>query len=226
MAPLPPVPGVLSVEYHFEISEDSNALVRTYYAYSGPVPTATDLLAIVVGVRGTIAAYFVNAMDGDTRFTEIVCRDLSGPLGAAVAAGGTDVGSRAGGPLGAGTAVLVNYKIGRHYRGGKPRSYFPFGADTDLDDRQTWTSGFLSFMGTTISDVQAAWFGATSGGTTVGLQVAVSYYSGFTPVTNVITGRTRDVARVRTGPILVDTITGQSINPFIASQRRRDLQRR
>ena len=57
-------------------------------------------------------------------------------------------------------------------------------------------------------------------------QVNVSYYEGFEVVTDLRTGRSRDVPQLRPGGPAVDKITGFSINPKLGSQRRRNLHAR
>ncbi|MGH9123011.1 MAG: hypothetical protein ACRDYC_13890, partial [Acidimicrobiales bacterium] len=55
---------------------------------------------------------------------------------------------------------------------------------------------------------------------------SISYYKGFTSVLNPVTGRTRDVPKVRAGadlPVPIDTVTALIVNPKPGSQRRRQL---
>jgi hypothetical protein len=220
------MPNVIRVTYAFTVGEDVNAQVRQFYAYTGSAPTSAQLVTTATDVRGPVYDLFATLMDADTSATTLTIEDLSSDLGAVGVATGTTVGSRAGGELGADTAALVNYVIGRHYRGGKPRSYWPFGTSTDLASRGLWSSDFVGTMDTSMSTIQSEWAGAGVGGFTVGGQVNVSYYQGFTPVVNPITLRTRDVAKPRTVAIAPDIVTAAVCSPKVASQRRRDLQRR
>ena len=54
-------------------------------------------------------------------------------------------------------------------------------------------------------------------------QVNISFYEGFTVVTDARTGRSRNVSQRRPDGPTVDVITGFSINPKLGSQRRRNL---
>jgi hypothetical protein len=53
--------------------------------------------------------------------------------------------------------------------------------------------------------------------------VSVSYYEGFTSVTNPITGRTKDVSKLRTGGPVVDVVSAIIVANGPKSQRRRNL---
>jgi hypothetical protein len=117
--------------------------------------------------------------------------------------------------------VLVNYVIGRRYRGGKPRSYFPWGTVADLQGRQNWTAGFLTNVNTNLATAFAAMIGANAGSTVVTAHVNVSYYLGSKVVIDPITGRAHNVSIARDVPV-VDTIDSFKTSPTVASQRRRN----
>lgn len=226
MTPLPAVPGVVKIVFGFDVGLDVEAIVRNYWTYTGPAPDTTALSAMASGMRGGIGDVMVSLMDPDTTFTNITILDLSSDLGAEGVGTGTTVGTRAGGKLGAGSAVLANYTIGRRYRGGHPRSYWPWGTSTDLDTRGIWSSDALGAFGPGANEIVGDVNGASSGGTTLGTQVSVSYYTGVAAAPSP-TNPHRYVNRpvLRAAP-LVDAVSAPVINPKVASQRRRDLQRR
>jgi hypothetical protein len=63
---------------------------------------------------------------------------------------------------------------------------------------------------------------AINWGTQEGLvHVNVSYYEGFTVVIDPITGRARNVPKLRSSGPLVDGVVGIVINPELGTQRRR-----
>jgi hypothetical protein len=138
----------------------------------------------------------------------------------------THAGTRGSAFLGAGTAALVNMPISRRYRGGKPRSYWPFGVQGDLQTPNTWNSSFLTAVLGGLETYLGGIEGIVEGSTTLGTLVSISYYHGFTAVENPITGRTRDVPLVRTAAITPDVVTGLVPSTKVASQRRRNLQKR
>ena len=225
MPPLPPVPGVLKVTFRFTVDEDTNATVRWHVAYTGTPPTDAVATAIASGIYGSAASALPPVMAASVSLQEVTVEDLSvssGGIGSHTAGTG---GSRAGTRLPAGAAVMINFPIARRYRGGKPRSYFPFGVSGDLSDAQTWDSTLISDVFTAVGALLAYCNGTVISGTTLAGWVNVSYYNGFTAVTNPITGRTKDVPKVRTGAIPVDQPVSYAVHPKVASQRRRNLTR-
>ncbi|MGO9977445.1 MAG: hypothetical protein ACLP01_32535 [Solirubrobacteraceae bacterium] len=74
---------------------------------------------------------------------EIVVTDLTSRTSARGIAESRQVGTRPGLPNGAAVAALVNFKVARRYRGGKPRLYVPFFVASDLTPGLTWSDGAL-----------------------------------------------------------------------------------
>jgi hypothetical protein len=131
------------------------------------------------------------------------------------------VGTASGATLPAQICTVISYRIARRYRGGHPRGYWPFGAQTGLVDAGHWTSGYASAVDTQIAAfftaVQAAgWAGA---GTLS--HVSLSYFSGFTVITSPTTGRARNVPTVRSSP-LIDPVVTLKTQTSIGTQRRRE----
>jgi hypothetical protein len=118
-------------------------------------------------------------------------------------------------------AVLVNYLISRRYRGGKPRAYLPWGDAGQLTSRQSWSGTFVTAVDSAFSTFYAAVIGLSAGSTTITDHVNVSYYDGFTVVTDPVTHRARNVPTLRGTPI-VDVILSFAANPRPGSQRRRN----
>lgn len=225
MPPLPSVPGVLKVSFRFTVDEDTNATVRWHVSYTGTAPTNAVATSIATGIYGSAAAQFPNVMADSVSLQEVTVEDLSVPSGGIGSHTAGTGGSRGASRLPAGAAVMINFPIARRYRGGKPRSYFPVGVSGDLTDAQSWGATLISDVFTAVGVVLAYCNGTVISGTTLAGWVNVSYYQGFTSVTNPITGRTKDVPKIRTGAIPVDPATTYSVHPKVASQRRRNLTR-
>ena len=225
MPALPAVPSVLFVRAKITVGADLDVLTRFYFQYSGTAPTN----AVCATIASTLFTYFADEfavyMPTTSAVTGMYVQDLT----SATAGAGEHTGSTAGTGdtqgLPASTAALFNLAIDRRYRGGKPRRYIALGGIGDLETPQTWVSAsatnFLAAFNEFISDALAI----DDSGTDLGVHVSVSYYDGFTAVTNPITGRTKDVPKLRTGGPVIDEVAGVSVNPRLGSQRRRNLLR-
>ena len=220
MPPLPSVANTLKAQLLWSDSSDNNVRTTLFYRYTGGPPSATDCNALAADIYGAFAA-----MDGQwsptTQLTGVELTDLNSSGGAQGLHAQSTSGIRAGTDLAGGTAVVVGYTIVRRYRGGKPRSYFPFFTSSDLTNRQTWAAGDLTALDSDLATAFTAIIGATSGTTTITEHVNVSYYEGFTVVTSPTTGRARNVPKVRSTP-LTDIITSFGARPTPGSQRRRN----
>jgi hypothetical protein len=120
----------------------------------------------------------------------------------------------------ASAALLWNFVVNRRYRGGKPRQYWPFGGAQDTTGLNQWAPAFLTAVNSALVAYQNGLLGLTwTGGNVTGL-VSISYYKGFTVITDPSTGRAENKPTPRSSPV-VDTITGWHANPGVATQRRR-----
>lgn len=156
-----------------------------------------------------------------TLLTGVKVTDLSSSSGGVGEHSQSTAGTGNVASLPGGTSVLVNYLINRRYRGGKPRSYFPWGSETEMATRQSWVGTFITDCTSALTTYFAAVIGLVVGGTTLTSHVNVSYYEGFTVVTNPVTGRSRNVPKLRTTPV-VDDILSWSVSAKPGSQRRRN----
>lgn len=223
MPALPPVTDVLKASLIWTDGSDTDTQTGFFLRYSGGPPSNSD----AVGFAGNIitaAAPFLAALDESSHLTGCRVTDLASPEGGDGLATVSDVGTRSGEPNAASICVLLNYQIARRYRGGKPRSYFPFGVAADLTTKQTWSGGLVDVVGGAFGDFIDAVIGTNHGTTTITDHVNVSYYDGFTVVTNPITHRARNVPTLRSTPA-VDVITDQTVSVTVASQRRRNRPR-
>jgi hypothetical protein len=221
MPALPAVPLTLKCTIGFSLPGDANAIVRTYETYTGTPPTPTQASAFAQSVGAAFGTRFAAYMAIGTSQTSVTVEDLntnSGAVGFDVTA---HAGTRNGGVLAPGTALMIQHIIARRYRGGKPKMFLPFGVSTDITAGGLWSSAIVTPAGTAIinfyADLAAA--GWTGAGTIT--HTNVSYYQGFTVVTNPITHRSRNVPTLRGTP-LIDTVINYSVEQGIASQRRRN----
>lgn len=225
MPALPPVPNVLRVMLLWKLGLDNNALTRLHFRYSGTAPSdaVCDLLAADIYTTG--ASQYPAFLTGSSSFEGVTIEDLTSPTSGTGQHLASTAGTRTGGPVGAGMAVLVNEHIHRRYRGGKPRSYYPFGTASDLTDEQDWSSSLVANVTSNTTALMADYSAFVESGTAMGPACSVSYYQGFTSVVNPISGRTRDVPKLRVGGPVIDDITAWLAKARIGSQRRRYLQR-
>lgn len=225
MPPLPVVPATLKVKIGWNVGADVAAVTILHAKYTGGPPMPADTLALATDFHASIVSRFGALYNPTVALEYVEVTDLASSVGAQSTYTATHVGTRSGGPLAAATAVLVSWIIVRRYRGGKPRSYFPFFSDTDLASDLSWVSGSVTAMETAVQLFYDDLVTFTSGSTVITQLVQVSYYQGFTSVTNPITGRTKDVAKLRVGGPITDALVSLTVSPRPASQRRRNLQR-
>lgn len=214
-------------ELIYTIAEDTSALNRLYFFYSGAAPTSTQLATWATAVGTHWGIDMGGLAHTDVTLDTVKATDLTSRTSANVEVAGSEVGTRAGHALTGGASLLQNSAIIARYRGGHPRTYWPFGVSEDLLDRQSWAAAFLGACVTGLN----AFYGHLNSSVWAGggslQQCAVLYFTGFTVVINPITGRARNVPKLRTiGGVptpaieLIDTFT---VNPKPAFQRRRDL---
>jgi hypothetical protein len=220
MPPLPVVPNVVRAQLIWSTTGDSDVQCHFYFKYTGGPPNATDCTNFASDIFTAMAAEFAEWSNAIT-LRECIVTDLSSNTGGQ----GSDTGSAPGGkteqPLSLATSVVENFHISRRYRGGKPRVYLPWGVSSDLTDRRDWNGAFLTGVDSAITSFVAAVVGLNSGSTTISGQVNISYFDGFTVVTNPTTGRAKNVPKRRTTP-LVDDILSHTASSRPGSQRRRN----
>jgi hypothetical protein len=132
---------------------------------------------------------------------------------------GSNGGARSGTTIPDNVAVNVEFDIARRYRGGKPRMFLPPGVAGDLNDMAQWGTSFVSDVQSGVDSFFNAVTGLTVGGTVIGNHVNLSYYKGFTNITN-SSGRERAVPTYRATAIH-DNVEGYAVKAVVGSQRRR-----
>lgn len=220
MAPLPAAAGVLQLAVKGTFLGGSTWLSRVYVHYSGTAPTNAQLATFLTAVDTAWGTNMQPLQDGDTNTTEFNVIDLTSATSAVADKIVSRTGSRAGTTLPADVCAVISYEIARRYRGGHPRGYWRMGTATDESTPRIWgtaavtafKSGYDAWMTAVIA---AGWTGA---GTLS--QVNVSYFNGFTVVTNPITGRARNVPTLRVSPV-IDTVQSTICRTTYGTQRRR-----
>lgn len=193
---------------------------KWFFRYSGGAPDATACTALASDIF-TAMATEDDQWGSDVHLTNVIVTDLSSVTGGQGEESSDAPGGKEPGALSMATALLINYKISRRYRGGKPRSYLPWLVETDLTNRRSWNPAAVAIAEGRLSTIFASIIGASSGSTTITEHVNISYFEGFTVVTNPTTGRARNVSTRRGTPI-VDAVTGFAGSTRPASQRRRN----
>lgn len=210
MAPLPDVPQVVAAVLKWDVGADLNAISKLHFHYTGSAPTASGFagMATAIATAWNATGGMHSNVGSTTGLQAIEFTDLTSSTSAQGTASLGVGGTNAGALVGAGTAAVVSYHINRRYRGGKPRSYIPGQVGGFLATPQTWTSTYVTALLASWQAFIAAIQAAAPSGTTFDNQVNVSYFN--------------DKAR-RTTPV-VDVIHSMSVNPRVASQRRRNQQ--
>jgi hypothetical protein len=219
MPALPDAPNVLRVAYAFTVGTDLAAGCREFFQYTGAAPSAPDLVTLAAAIGASAVTNLIPLMQADTSLDTITLTDLTSPTSAEGFALIAADGTRAGGQLPANAAVLQSLEILRRYRGGHPRTYWPFGTDDDIATRQTWVGGSVTEFVDGLAAHFATWSVELPAGMATVTPVNVSYYHGFEVITG-STGRARNVPLVRAAPI-IDVVVSSIVRPNIASQRRR-----
>jgi hypothetical protein len=219
---LPVVPNVIRVDIEWTVGTDAAAMDRIFIAYSGGPPTSANCVTLAGLLYIIFAAELAIYTNANNALTGVRVTDLASSTGGQGEHLQTTVGSIGPDDLGANSTALASMRIGRRYRGGKPRSYFPLGGASVMQTPQTWTSAFQVNVQAALNAIIADIAVTTAGTTVLTHLVNVSYYHGFTVVTNPITGRARNVPTLRPAPI-VDPVLSWVMELKLASQRRRLL---
>jgi hypothetical protein len=221
--PALPSPGAVQLLKYIFASTGGGPIahVRTYWSYTGGPPAVSDQVDFGNGVMIDANTNLKGLMHPDWTLDGVEVTDLSSATGAVgvsthAAIQGT---SSTGAALPEETAVCVRYSLTRRYRGGHPKSFWPFGTQGDLDTPLVWGSTFLGEVNTDVAAHETALAMFTSGTTDFSKHVNVSYYEGFTVHTGT-TGRARNVQTARSSPV-VDQLGAPEALAAVSQQRRR-----
>lgn len=149
MVALNPVPGV--AQFKVFMLQTSVQILNIHH-----VTCAGDTTAWSIGDLNLMSLTIWNAYNTSLMphlFSGLSLGDvIAQDLGSVTGASGSHVGSATGGGIGAtisqGSAVCVDWLIGRHYRGGHPRTYLPGLTSNDLINGVTLDGTFTAFVDT------------------------------------------------------------------------------
>lgn len=210
MPALPPVPGVLKVEFVGNQGGTHQLANILHFSYTGTAPSnascatlAADFLAALATGDGTHQLHTL--MDNSTEYTECIVTDLTSNTSGTGTYSSNVVGTRGSALLPASASYLISDSIGRRYRGGHPRHYWPLGVAGDLQFANQWSAGFTTVVQDWWAANDTAFQTITNSGTAVSHRVNVSYVT----------------AGARRSTPVVDVITAVTYSPHVRSQRRR-----
>lgn len=205
--------------YSGSAGEESGS--RFYLGYSGSAPTGANCATLASDISSAWGTHIAPLISDFTGLTEIDVLDITTNTGLSGQWTGSVAGSHGSSLVPVSAAVNVEFGIGRRYRGGKPRMFFPPPSQSGLSDPAHWTTGYVASFQTAVAAFMAQIEALSIGAVGTLSHVNLSYYQGFTNHTNT-SGRERAVPTYR-DHALVDTITGYFVKTVIGSQRRRRI---
>lgn len=218
--PALPSPGaIIQTEMLWAVDDDTSALTRLFFEYTGGAPSQSALSSFCTDVDAAVSTYLAQLFLATTIGKGTRVTDLSSDTGNQAESSATTPGTRTGSRLSPGTAVVLSYDIPRRYRGGHPRSYLPFGASADVSTGGEWSGAFTTAVET--QWVQFVTAVLANAHVALDHAVSVSYYKGTDSFIDPRTGRAVNKPIVRTTP-QVNNITGFVAKAKIGSQRRRN----
>jgi hypothetical protein len=216
--PLPDVP-CLRVRMTGTDNAGNDWGTRFYLSYAGSAPTGANCTTLASDIAGAFATDLAALVVTGTYLTEVDVLDIATDSGLSGQWTGSDEGSRSGNSNPAQVCFNVEYGIARRYRGGKPRSFWPFGSSTDQLNQSMWESATVTAVNSGIEAFFTAVQALSVGAVGALSHVNLSYYKGFTNITN-SSGRERAVPTYR-DTALHDTVTGYFAKQVMGSQKRR-----
>ena len=131
-----------------------------YLQFTGTGPSQADMTALATAMNGIWNTRFAPLAVTNVSMTNLDVQDLSSDMGLIGVSSTVRAGTRtASTPLPASVAMVVSWKISRHYRGGHPRTYLTGFNGVDVQNGNTWVSGQITAvqagMNSFITDVNA-----------------------------------------------------------------------
>jgi hypothetical protein len=192
---------------------------RFYLSYSGSAPSGANCSSLATSIAGFWVTDLAPVVNPAFTLNEVDVLDITTNSGLSGQWTGSDAGARIGTPLPVQCSTNVEFGIARRYRGGKPRMYLPPANDADKANEASWTAGFITAVNSGVLAFFTAIHGLSVGSMGTLQHVNLSYYKGFTNVTN-SSGRERAVPTYRPTALL-DQVVGYSGKTIIGSQKRR-----
>lgn len=221
MPALPAVSKVIRFDLRQTFNSNARVFDRFFLQYSGAL-SLTDLATVLTTVRNAWNTNMAPNMSVRHTLTSVQGTDLSSATSAQATNSTASVGTQAGTDLAAGTALVIQFKIARRYRGGHPRFYVVSMQQPRLADARTWSGATITALASAFGAFIAASVLAPPAAVGTLSHVNVRYFSGFHNVT-LPSGRVRSIPTLLALPT-VDAVNSYVVNPIVASQRRRNQQ--
>lgn len=221
MPALPVVPKVIRVDLASQFGANVRIRDRFFLQYTGAL-SAADLLTVLGNIKASWATNMSPQLSNIYALLSTTGTDLSSATAAQSVNNAASQGAVVGQPAPAGAAMVIKFKLARRYRGGHPRFYLLGNAAAGVTNGNQWTAAFIAQLNTSWAAFIAGCIAAPPAAVGTLAHVNVSYFQGFHNVT-LPSGRSRSFPTQRAVP-LIDPVIGYSINPNVASQRRRNSQ--
>jgi len=221
--PLPTPSGVIRARLLHGIGGSVNYGSAFEMRYSGPSPDTTALTTLAGIISTEYATWCASMLSLAYGLNEVHCSDLQTPSTPdginSVVVPGTRAGTYP--QLARSTAACLIFHVNRKYRGARPKTFLPWGVDTDLANNATWLGAFISAAEGAWLSLTGSLDGQVFGSATLTTQAAVSYIE--PPYSNVPVGGSGRVRREGTArnPPLVQDVTSVTCQARLGSQRRR-----
>jgi hypothetical protein len=221
MAPLPPLddPTCLKVAIKINDNASLDSGSRFYVSYSSDAPSGGALNTLSGVVAAAWNSHLASSTSSSEFLAQVQIEDMASDMGATGTWSGTNNGSASGTQLPSSACAVINHKISRKYRGGRPRTYLRAGTFTSLLGTNELTS---AFQGTLLTGWEAfieEILADTTAGITLENIVCVSYYDGST-WTGPTGGPYKRIPTKRT-TAKIDGVTSSLVATKLGSQRRR-----
>jgi len=217
----PPLPASPCLRVRLDYSDSANNLLgnRLYFSYSGAAPTSGNCATLASDIASAWSTHLASLVSEQFALAEVDVLDIASLTGSSGQWTGDDNGTDSSQYLPAATATNIEFGIARRYRGGKPRMFLPPPGSDALATVAQYSADFLALVQTGIDAFFAEISALDIGALGTLAHVNLSYYSGFTNITN-SSGRERAVPKYR-DTALLDTINSYIPKAVIGSQRRR-----
>ena len=216
--PLPDVPCV-RVRLDYNLASAGEGGNRFYLRYTGSAPTAANCAALAAAIGSAWGTNIAPLTPVNYSLGEVDVLDIASSSGLSGQDTTVHSGTRSGSYLPASVCTNVEFNIARRYRGGKPRWFIPPGVQADLVSQDAWSASYIASVASGNAAFWAAVEALSIGAMGSLKHVNLSYYKGFTNITN-SSGRERAVPTYRP-TALHDDIVSYSVKAVVGSQRRR-----
>lgn len=211
---------VLKFRFIHEVETGTQASSSMYFVYTGGRPSVADCLALAGDASSAWNSHLASLMSGGGLLFSTVCQDVTDTAGAESINTTTHAGTRSGSQPTVGVCAVIQYKINQHYRGGKPKGFWPFGCVADGSSASDWDGSFQTAVSTQFAAFVAAITGSSSGTTVVAGHTGVSFYSGKAANTDSSPWAPRNMPAPRSQAVLFP-VQSYVLSPKFGSQRRR-----